>query len=97
LLHFPALCKDCLDEDIILADHLIELMGGVTEGFDRQVGKVTDERAPFVKSPGDIPDHDQVNVTSFMQFTADIGTKDDDPGDRIVFPDPISKYPQFLL
>jgi hypothetical protein len=72
-------------------------MRGITEGFDRQVGQVTDERAPFVKPPGDISDHDQVNVTSFMEFTPDIGTKDDDPGDGIALPDPISKDPKFLL
>jgi hypothetical protein len=72
-------------------------MGSITEGFDRQVCQVTDERAPFVKPPGYIPDHDQVDITPFMEFTPDVGTKDDDPGDSISFPDPICKDTEFLF
>jgi hypothetical protein len=96
-LQTPPFIEHHPDKAIAIPHHLIELSGGITEGFDRQVGQVTDKRAPFVEPPGNIADHDQVDITPFMQLTLDIGTKDDNPGDWIPLADSIREYLESLL
>ena len=67
--HPDALGQSLEDERIFAPDQFGELLLGVAERLDREIGETEDGCRSLMESLAEVPDDDEVDITPFVEVT----------------------------